>query len=186
MDLLKTLGEDENSFRDVGDALKFYHMVMYGGRPNETITDTRVRMFQSQKDKSSVNLIADEASITQHLLRADLQTYIWKQCTLQNMSMPSIDGRGWYEGDGLILPVWFTGNQFPPSLSRSKKRCANKGGANTKSAKKNKPGYDEKALSESSHGESSPSSSECDSSSDASSDWEDFDSESPNDDNPDW
>ena len=91
------------------------------GRPNETITDTRVRMFQSQKDKSSVNLIADEASITQHLLRADLQTYIWKQCTLQNMTIPSIDGRGWYEEDGLILPVWFTGNQFPPSLSRSKK-----------------------------------------------------------------
>ena len=86
MDLLKTLGEDENSFLDVVDALKFYHLVMYGGRPNETITDTRVRMFQSQKDKSSVNLIADEASITQHLLRADLQSYIWKQCTLQNMT----------------------------------------------------------------------------------------------------
>ena len=187
MNLLRNLGEDVNSFLDLSDALMFYHTVMYGGKPNETITDTRVRMFKSQKEKSSVNLIADEASVTQHLLRADLQTYIWKQCTFQNMTIPSIEGRGWYLKDDLILPMWFEGNQIPPSLVRSKKRCVKKG-ENTKSAKKKKFCENEKTFNESSRGDSSSSSS--DSSSDTSSDWEawedgDFDSDS-SDNDPDW
>ena len=75
MHLLQNFGKDANSFTDLNNALIFYHTVMYNGKPSETITETRVRMFQSQKDKSSLNLISDEASSIQHLLRADLQTY---------------------------------------------------------------------------------------------------------------
>ena len=86
MHLLQNFGKDENSFTDLHNALIFYHTVMYSGKPSETIAETRVRMFQSQKDKSSLNLISGEASIIQHLLHADLQTYIWKQCTLQNIT----------------------------------------------------------------------------------------------------
>ena len=86
---------------------------MYSGKPSETITETMVRTFQSPKDKSSVNLISDEASIIQHLLRTDLQTYVWKQCTLQNITLPSLEDRGWYEAEALILPVWIKGDQLP-------------------------------------------------------------------------
>ena len=189
MHLLQNLGKDENSFKDVSDALIFYHTVMYSGKPSETITETRVRMFQSQKDKSSVNLISDEASIIQHLLRADLQTYIWKQCTLQYITLPSVEGRGWYEAEGLILPVWFQGDQLPPSLSRSKKRGANGGFKTTKPPPcKRKSGGDEQ---NSNYDRSSSSSSISDLSSDTSSGWKawdegDIDSDSSSDDDPDW
>ena len=115
------MGKDENSFTDLNNALIFYHTVMYSGKPSETITETRVRMFQSQKDKSSLNLMSDEASIIQHLLRADLQTYIWKHCTLQNITLPSIEGRGWYGSEGLILPVWFKGEQLPQDTRNPRK-----------------------------------------------------------------
>ena len=132
MHLLQNFDKDENSFTDLNNALIFYHTVMYSGKPSETITETRVRMFQSQKHKSNFNLMSDLASIIQHLLRADLQTYIWKHCTLQNITLPSIEGRCWYESKGLILPVWFKGEQLPPNLSRSKKRDVTSGFKTTK------------------------------------------------------
>ena len=50
MHLLQNFGKDENSFTDLNNTLIFYHTVMYSGKPSETITETRVRMFQSQKD----------------------------------------------------------------------------------------------------------------------------------------
>ena len=59
----------------------------------------------------------------EHLKRAVLQTYIWKQCIDQNITMPAIDGRGWKEEEGQITPVWFLTSQLPPSLSQ---RNANK------------------------------------------------------------
>ena len=80
MHLLNDLGKNEDSFRDVSASLTFYHTMMYSGKKNESITDTRVRMFASQIIKSSVNLISDQSSITQHLLRADLQCFLWLQC----------------------------------------------------------------------------------------------------------
>ena len=42
MQLLQNLGKEENSFKDVNDALIFYDMVMYSGKPSETIPETRV------------------------------------------------------------------------------------------------------------------------------------------------
>ena len=53
----------------------------------------------------------------EHLKRANMPTYIWKQCTLQNMNVPSVEGRGWKEEEGLIQPVWFLGEQYPPCLT---------------------------------------------------------------------
>ena len=101
--LLRNLGSSINSFKDVTLATKFYHLIMYSGRRNESIIDTRVRMYEKQKKKSSMNLISDESSVKHHILRADFQAFIWKQCMDQNMIVPSIDGsRRWQE-----KMVWF-------------------------------------------------------------------------------
>ena len=72
-------------------------------------------MFQAQNTKSSVNLISDKASITQHIFRAYLRTFIWRSCMQQNITIPSFKGRGRQETEGQIILVWFAGNQFPPS-----------------------------------------------------------------------
>ena len=140
--LLYDFGNSENSFRDLSDSLRFYQTIMYNGKLNETITDTRVRMFQVQNTKSNVNLISDKASIIQHLLRADLQTFIWKSCMLQNITIPSLEGRGWKESEGSIIPVWFEGDQFPPVLSRSKNNVnskkKNRKSSNKESSRKRK------------------------------------------------
>ena len=71
-----------------------------------------------QEVKSSLTLIPDESSVMEHLKRSDLQIYIGKQCTEQNMIIPQLDGRGWKEEEGQIIPVWFEALQLPPALTR--------------------------------------------------------------------
>ena len=56
---------------------------MYSGLSGESITETRVRMYQKQKIKTSSTLIPDEESIGQHLKRGDFQCSIWKQVLLR-------------------------------------------------------------------------------------------------------
>ena len=75
MHLLKDFGRHKKSYLDLSTALEFFHKIMYSGKDNESITDTRVRTFTAQKNKTSVNIIPDQASIKQHLLRADLQAF---------------------------------------------------------------------------------------------------------------
>ena len=93
---------------------------MYSGLPGESIIETRVRMYQKKKIKTSLTLISDEESIVQHLERSDLQCFIWKQYMKQNMIIPKPEGRGWYMKDGTDLPIWCVGEQLPPSFTKIK------------------------------------------------------------------
>ena len=120
--LLENLGSHINSYKDVEHEKRFYHTIMYPGLPGESITETRVRMYQKKKIKTSSTPISDEESIAQHLKRRDLQCFIWKQCMKQNMIIPKPEGRGWYMKDRIILPVWYVGEQLPPSLTKRKTR----------------------------------------------------------------
>ena len=74
-------------------------------------------MYAKQKTKSSTNLIPDESSVLEHLKRANLQAFIWKQCTSQDMVIPPVEGHGWKDEDGQIKPVWYLNDQLPPCLS---------------------------------------------------------------------
>ena len=40
----------------------------------------------------------------------------------QNMIIPKLEGRGWYMKKVKILPVWYVGEQLPPSLTKRKTR----------------------------------------------------------------
>ena len=126
VNLLKDLGTNETSYKNLEAATQFYHTIMYSGKMNETITDTRVRMYEKQKVKSSMHLISDESSTQHHILRADLQTFIWRQCLSQHMVIPVIDGtRGWCVNKDIVVPVWYRTTQLPPSLIRSKTKRSN-------------------------------------------------------------
>ena len=58
----------------------------------------------------------------EHLKRSNFQTYIWKQCTEQNITIPVLAGNGWKEEEGKIIPVCFLTSQLPPCLSRKSHR----------------------------------------------------------------
>ena len=76
-------------------------------------------MYERLKEKSSQSIIADMQSLEQHIKRADLQCYVWKQCYQQIISDVSPVKRGWKIVGKLLNPVWFDGFQLPPILRKS-------------------------------------------------------------------
>ena len=111
--LLFKLGENEVTANDLSDATKFFQTVMYNGEENESIGQTRIRMYDGQKVKSSCPLIPDPSSAEQHIQRADYQTTIWRQCMLENINYKSAIGEGWYETEEGLRPLWYTVTQLP-------------------------------------------------------------------------
>ena len=78
--------------------------------------------YHQLKTKSSMNLIPDKSSLLEQLKRSNLQTYIRKQYTEQNITMPVLAANGWEEQEGEIIPVWFLTLQLSPWLSRKSSR----------------------------------------------------------------
>lgn len=118
--LLAKIGDSPDD-ENIADAMTFFKTVMYSGKDEDTITQTRAKMYAKQIIKSSANLIPDESSTIQHLKRVNLQAFIWKQCTCQNMVIPTVEGRGWNDEVSYINPVWYTIDQLPPCLSTNEK-----------------------------------------------------------------
>ena len=120
--LLSELGRSVHSVQDVTSAKCFFRTCMYSGSEQESFVQTRIRMYNTQKVKSSSSILPDESSTNEHLKRSDLQTLIWYQCLKQNIDYPSITDRGWIETDDGIRPIWFTCPQLPPNISKKKSR----------------------------------------------------------------
>ena len=77
-------------------------------------------MYGKQKTKSSLGIIPDENSATQHLKRSCYQTCIWHQCTKQRIDYPPLNETwGWKDEEHGIVPVWYTCSQFPPTKTQT-------------------------------------------------------------------
>ena len=74
---------------------------MYPGKDNESIAETRSRMYEKQKQNSSRNLIPDQSSLYEHPKRTKLQTMIWNQCCEQNIVYPDPNNYYWIKEDVL-------------------------------------------------------------------------------------
>ena len=119
MNLLRCFGNEEDD--ETKSAEKFLQTVMYPGKENESIIQTRSRMYGKQKQKASSSLIPDPSSLREHLKRAKLLALICNQCGEQDIDYPDPTEYGWLKEDGL-KPCWFTGPQLPPSLIRERKK----------------------------------------------------------------
>ena len=96
---------------------------MYTGKADEMYVKTRIRLYDQQpvKSKTTLTLPPDIDSCTQHILRCHLRVYIWTNCYMKNIPYISPYANGWKLSKCKeVIPVWFTGHQFPPSVSRSK------------------------------------------------------------------
>eukprot|EP00794_Sanderia_malayensis_P001365 gene1365-biopygen1116 len=123
--MLDALQNDEPLLEnDIQKLKEFVCAVIYKGSKDEGYIDTRVRLYQQQKEKSSMALPPDPDSLLQALKRSQLQTKIWLQCGEYRMELldPEDYGWKWNEETSAITPVWFTGTQLPPSLQKKKHR----------------------------------------------------------------
>ena len=92
---------------------------MYSGKKS----GTRIRLYDQQETKNSTNLPPDPDSLLQDLKRKQLQVYIWRRLDKVwiNHVDPGMYGWRFCDVEGMFLPIWFTGNQLPPSLCRKRR-----------------------------------------------------------------
>ena len=106
--------------QDINDLKVFVQTALYSGKKSESYVETRARLYDQQKNKTSTNLPPDPDSLLQDLRRKQLQVLIWQQ--MDNVTMDEIDPLryGWKtrEEDKMLVPLWFTGKQFPPCLQK--------------------------------------------------------------------
>ena len=88
------------------------------------VSSKLVRMHNNQKLKSSLSLVPDASSAREHINRAELQCYIWRQCLQQTIDYPSPVNRGCEDSDNGLRPVWYLCSQLSPSILRGRKQKA--------------------------------------------------------------
>jgi len=120
--LLTLLGKQRLSKQDAEKILSFMQTIMYPEKQDEDFVETRICMYEQQKNKSSLTLLPDKHSAEEHVKRSNLQAYIWKQCVLKDINYSNPEECGWQVEENSLVPVWFQCSQFPPSLSRRKPR----------------------------------------------------------------
>eukprot|EP00794_Sanderia_malayensis_P012581 gene12581-biopygen10020 len=123
-DLIQDLGKDESLSDTIKiDAKRFVQTVMYSGKIDESYVNTRIRLYQGLKTKSSAVIPADPKSIDQELLRVNLTCFIWLRCLDKVVTRPDPKSSGWHYDEALnrLVPTWYTEALLPPSLTSSKK-----------------------------------------------------------------
>ena len=122
--LLHALEKDQPLLEnDIGDLKTFVQTVMYSGKSSESYVETRINLYKQQKQKTSANLPPDPDSLLQALRRVQLQVYVWRRLyeIWINHVDPLLYGWRYCVVEDMLLPVWFTGNQFPQSLRRKRR-----------------------------------------------------------------
>eukprot|EP00794_Sanderia_malayensis_P003862 gene3862-4399_t len=110
------------------DAKKFVQTVMYSGKPYESCIETRIRIYENLKTKSSPAVPADPKSLEEEMHRFNLTSFVWLCCLDAAVLRPDPRAHGWKHDETVkcLTPQWFTGKQLPPSLTKPEKSCKRK------------------------------------------------------------
>ena len=119
--LLHALEKDQPLLENnIGDLKTFVQTVMYSVKSSESYVEMRINLYKQRKQKTSTNLPPDPDSLLQALRRVQLKVYVWRRLyeIWINNADPLLYGWRYCVVVDMLLPVWFTGNQFPQSLRR--------------------------------------------------------------------
>ena len=79
-------------------------------------------MYKKQEKKSSPPLPSDLNSCTRAILLAHHQEFVSRRCLEKDIESIDFADNGWkIDKDGLVVPVWFTCSQLPPSVTKKSK-----------------------------------------------------------------
>ena len=73
---------------------------------------TRIRLYQAMKMKSSQALPPDPDSAKQAILRIHYQVYYWLRYALKTVPAISFADNAWKLDENGVIPTWFTGCSF--------------------------------------------------------------------------
>ena len=141
INLLAMLGESEKISEEcINECKEFIRTVFYKGKAGESYLQTRMILYdnQSNQSKTTMSLPPDEDSCIQHILRSHYIVFIWKH--FSSFIIPNIDPyvNGWNLLNDMVVPVWFCGTQFPPSVQNRRKKQHNGYEADDEGTKKQK------------------------------------------------
>jgi len=105
----ETISTSEEMFENVS---KFIQMTCYSGTVNESLVETRVRIYKKMKVKSSLTLPPDPQSMKQHILRAQFQLFEWLRFDEKLQEERSFENSGWIWDveNQTCTPNWFEGD----------------------------------------------------------------------------
>ena len=85
--------------------------------PDETnINETRYRKFCMEDTPEPRQLPPTKDELTQHIIRANYQTYVWKRALETNLDIPSPIGLGWERKDDQFSVMWMEKQPAPESV----------------------------------------------------------------------
>ena len=121
--LIENLGEEKViSEQDIENYIEFVKLVIYEGKPNETLVEMKVRMYLAQTKKQSSRLPPDPNSCRQDILRKHMQAFIWKRSVHPIIESLNPLDYGWArDSQEFLVPLWYTCKQIP-SKRDSKQR----------------------------------------------------------------
>ena len=114
LELLETLGCKSGVPDNYRNIEKFIQTVCYAGRIDESLVETRVRLYEKQKVKTSQSLPADPDSMKQAILRINYQMYYWKRSDQAIVDEIPLEENGWNvdEESNSETPIWFEGQNL--------------------------------------------------------------------------
>ena len=117
--LADVLGEVGTTQADLIEAAKPFFAALYRQLPGTTMESARFKLFTKKKKSPKVMALPPtSANLLQHVLRAHLQTMLWKAADHQGPPDESADIThfGWEIRDGIPIPVIAQGDPAPPEL----------------------------------------------------------------------
>ena len=117
LSLLSSLGVSSGEPTRYQDIVKFIQTVMYSGHIGESLVETRVRLYEKQKVKSSLTLPPDPDSMKQIIMRVNHQLYYWRNCDISLLEAIPLHGNGWTvdvdnDGNRRVVPVGHNGHNL--------------------------------------------------------------------------
>ena len=94
----------------LSDGSRFVQTVLYKGKLEESLVETRIRLYKGLKTKRSEALPPAPDSLTHAILRVHLQSYYLLQ--FQQIEMTDIDmekSERYIDVEQRVVPEWFTG-----------------------------------------------------------------------------
>ena len=108
--LLDSIGKTSSLMKNAhAETLKFIQTVLYSGKEEETLVQTRILLYQAMKTKSSQSSPPDPDSARQAIVRIHYQVYYWLRYAVKMVPAISFADNGWKLDENRVSPVWFTG-----------------------------------------------------------------------------
>ena len=78
---------EELSNEEFQSIYKFIQTIIYNRYSRETLVETRIRLYQQAKRKSSATITPDPSSMLQDIKRGQLQLPVWIHCLRVNYAV---------------------------------------------------------------------------------------------------